>query len=82
VKVAVDGLEPDGWYHYRFTVGDAPSPTRRLRTAPRPDATPDRLRFAFASCQQRNDSTNVALRARRHRPHTGGHRLPAAGSAG
>lgn len=62
-KVRVEGLEPDRWYWYRFTVGDTSSPVGRLRTAPGPDATPDRLRFAFASCQQRGSSLYVAHRA-------------------
>lgn len=62
-KTVVDGLEPDRWYHYRFTVGTDTSPVGRLRTAPRRDASPERLRFAFGSCQQRNDSLYVAHRA-------------------
>ncbi len=51
VHVEVDGLEPDRWYWYRFVVGDEESPIARTRTTPAPDAQPDRLRFAFASCQ-------------------------------
>lgn len=51
-KVAVGGLEPDRWYHYRFASGGAPSTTGRLRTAPAPDSAPGQLRFAWASCQQ------------------------------
>jgi alkaline phosphatase D len=46
------GLEPDRPYWYRFTTGDAQSAIGRARTAPRFDASPSRLRFAFASCQQ------------------------------
>ena len=34
VHVDVDGLDPDRWYFYRFTAGDATSPVGRLRTAP------------------------------------------------
>jgi len=50
VHVDVTGLQPDRWYHYRFTVGDAVSPTGRLRTTPAAGAdTP--LRLAAASCQ-------------------------------
>jgi alkaline phosphatase D len=45
------GLKPDRWYWYRFRAGDATSPVGRTRTMPAADATPDRLRFAFASCQ-------------------------------
>ncbi len=52
VRVEVKGLEPDHWYWYRFSAGDAESPVGRTRTAPRPDAAVQRLRFVFASCQQ------------------------------
>ncbi|HSA90840.1 MAG TPA: alkaline phosphatase D family protein [Burkholderiales bacterium] len=51
VHVDVEGLEPERWYWYRFTAGDARSPVGRTRTAPRADAAGPRLRFAFASCQ-------------------------------
>jgi alkaline phosphatase D len=50
VHVEVEGLEPDRWYFYRFRAGDATSPVGRTRTVPAADASPDRLRFAFASC--------------------------------
>ncbi|MDO8595575.1 MAG: PhoD-like phosphatase N-terminal domain-containing protein, partial [Sulfuricaulis sp.] len=52
VHVELAGLEPACWYWYRFTAGDAVSPAGRTRTAPAPDAAVERLRFAFASCQQ------------------------------
>jgi alkaline phosphatase D len=51
VHVEVDGLQPDRWYWYRFRAGDAESPIGRTRTLPAPDSSPERLRFAFASCQ-------------------------------
>jgi alkaline phosphatase D len=51
VHAEVRGLKPDRWYWYRFTAGDAVSPIGRTRTLPAPDTSPDRLRFAFASCQ-------------------------------
>jgi alkaline phosphatase D len=51
VHVEVDGLKPDRWYWFRFRVGDAESPIGRTRTMPDLMALPDRLRFAFASCQ-------------------------------
>ena len=51
-RVEVQGLEPDRWYWYRFTAGDAHSPIGRTRTAPAAAAPTQRLRFAFASCQQ------------------------------
>ena len=52
VHVELSGLDPARWYWYRFTAGDAVSPIGRTRTAPALDAAVDRLRFAFASCQQ------------------------------
>ena len=52
VHVEANGLEPERWYWYRFTAGDAASPVARTRTAPLPGAAVARLRFAFASCQQ------------------------------
>ncbi len=62
-KVPVRGLRPDRWYFYRFDGTGAVSPTGRLRTAPRGGVVPDRLRYAFASCQQRNQSFYVAHKA-------------------
>ncbi len=52
VHVEVDGLEPGRWYWYRFRAGGEVSAIGRTRTAPAPTAALDRLRFAFASCQQ------------------------------
>ncbi len=52
VHVETTGLAPGRDYWYRFHVGDVTSPVGRTRTAPPADQTPDRLRFAFASCQQ------------------------------
>jgi alkaline phosphatase D len=51
VHVEIDGLTPDRWYWYRFHVGEEVSPVGRTRTMPPVDASPDRLRFVFASCQ-------------------------------
>jgi len=51
VHVDVTGLRPDRWYFYRFTCGQAVSRTGRTRTMPSADASPDRLRVAFGSCQ-------------------------------
>lgn len=62
VKVPVTGLDPDGWYHYRFLVGTEASPVGRLRTAPPEGAATSSLRFGFASCQQRG-TERVAQRA-------------------
>lgn len=52
VHVEADGLEPARWYWYRFMAGDAISPVGRTRTAPAAGAAAERLRLAFASCQQ------------------------------
>lgn len=52
VHVEVSGLQPDRWYWYRFTAGGVASPVGRTRTMPAADALPERLRFAFASCQK------------------------------
>jgi alkaline phosphatase D len=61
VKARVTGLPSDGWFFYRFTYDDdTTSRTGRLRTAPAPGSSPDRLRFAFCSCQQITDSIYVA----------------------
>jgi len=62
VHVDVDGLEPAHTYWYRFRSGDALSPTGRTRTAPAPQALNDRLRFAFAACQQYEHGYYVAYR--------------------
>ncbi|MET0852958.1 MAG: alkaline phosphatase D family protein [Candidatus Rokuibacteriota bacterium] len=51
VHVEVEGLEPGRWYWYRFRARGAVSAVGRTRTAPAAGAVPDRLRFAFASCQ-------------------------------
>jgi alkaline phosphatase D len=51
VHAEAGGLKPDRWYFYRFRAGDADSPVGRTRTLPEPAASPERLRFAFASCQ-------------------------------
>ncbi len=52
VHVEVTGLRPDRWYWYRFTAGKETSPKGRARSLPDHRASPDRLRFAFASCQK------------------------------
>ncbi len=52
VHVELQGLEPDRWYWYQFRAGGEVSTVGRARTAPAAGAAVDRLRFAFASCQQ------------------------------
>lgn len=51
VHVEVSGLEPARWYWYQFTAGGVESPVGRTRTAPATGASPQKLAFAFASCQ-------------------------------
>lgn len=51
VHVELEGLKPDRWYWYRFSIADAQSPIARTRTTPAWEVTPEKLRFAFASCQ-------------------------------
>ena len=60
VHVGVDGLAPNRWYHYRFRTAAGVSRSGRLRTAPANGADAAKLRFAFSSCQQINDSYYVA----------------------
>jgi alkaline phosphatase D len=55
VHVDAGGLDADSGYWYRFTVGDRTSPVGRTRTAPDAGAGVDRLRFAFASCQDQQE---------------------------
>jgi alkaline phosphatase D len=60
VHVEVEGLDPDRWYFYRFLVGDATSPTGRLRTTPAAGTTTP-LRFGVASCQNYEQGLFTAL---------------------
>ena len=52
VHAEVTGLEPDRWYFYRFTSGDAVSATGRTHTIPAPGAAVRSLRLGYASCQR------------------------------
>lgn len=52
VHVEVTGLAPARWYFYRFMHGDAVTHTARTRTAPAADSMPEKMRFAFVSCQR------------------------------
>lgn len=52
VHVEVEGLQPDRWYWYQFKAGAEISAKGRTRTMPPAGAAPERLRFAFASCQK------------------------------
>jgi alkaline phosphatase D len=48
VKVDADGLMPDTWYYYQFSVGNVQSPIGRTHTAA--ETGMDRLRLAVVSC--------------------------------
>lgn len=61
VHVEVDGLDPARWYWYRFDAGGDASPVGRTRTAPAAGTTPERLRFAFTSCQHYEQGLYTAL---------------------
>jgi alkaline phosphatase D len=54
VHTEVSGLRPGAWYWYRCDVGGELSVIGRTRTAPAANSTPERYRFAFASCQAYN----------------------------
>ncbi len=55
VHVTAEGLRPDSWHWYRFSVEldgqRVTSRTGRTRTMPAPGRRVDELTFAFASCQ-------------------------------
>ena len=63
VHVQVDGLDPDTWYWYRFTIREYTSAAGRTRTTPALDAKPERLRFATACCQDYSDGYYTAYQA-------------------
>ncbi len=50
VHVTASGLDPDRWYHYRFSVEGYTSPTGRTRTTPAASASTP-LRLGAACCQ-------------------------------
>lgn len=56
------GLRPSASYFYRFRVESQISPVGRTRTAPSPRSSPERLRLAFASCQNFEDGFYSAYR--------------------
>ena len=61
ISVEVGGLDPGHEYFYRMIVGGEVSPVGRTKTAPAPENTADRIRFAFASCQNYEDGYFTAL---------------------
>ena len=65
VHAEVAGVDPGRWYFYRFHAGDATSPVGRTRTAPQPGPV-ERMRFAFAACQQYEQGWYSAYRHMAH----------------
>lgn len=61
IHVDVQGLDPDRWYFYRFTSGEAQSPVGRTRTLPA-DLAETPLRLAAASCQNWEQGLFTAYR--------------------
>ena len=62
VHVEVGGLDPGRPYWYRFVASGEESPTGRTVTLPAPGTPADRLRFAFASCQNYEHGFYTAYR--------------------
>jgi len=60
VHVEVAGLKPDWTYYYQFKLGLETSPVGRTRTAPTADVLSNSFRFAFASCQRREEGYYTA----------------------
>lgn len=62
VKVTARDLDPDRRWHYRFLADGVSSAHGLGRTAPAPDASPERLRIAFLSCQMYSEGYFAAYR--------------------
>lgn len=62
VKVDATGLKPGRWYYYRFALGDVTSPVGRTRTAPRKQASVQRLRMGVVSCSHYEEGYFAAYR--------------------
>jgi alkaline phosphatase D len=62
VHVEVDGLRPGREYFYRMIAGGEVSPVGRTKTTPDPTSEPDRIDFAFLSCQHFEQGYYTGLR--------------------
>ncbi|WP_300397056.1 alkaline phosphatase D family protein [uncultured Sphingobium sp.] len=62
VHVEVTRLQPDRPYWYRFTLGSDRSMRGRARTLPLASASPARLKFGVAGCQNYEDGYFTAFR--------------------
>lgn len=63
LHVEVRDLEPDTWYWYRFRTGKFTSQVGRTRTLPDAQSTPDQMKLAFVSCQERRSGYYTAYAA-------------------
>jgi len=63
LRAEVAGLAPGREYFYRFRLGRYESPAGRALTCPAADASPEMLRFAFASCAHYEQGFFSAYRA-------------------
>ena len=64
VKVQIDNrseLDPFQTYYYRFIYNGSSSLTGRFKTLPAPDASPERVRFGYISCQDFTNGYYTAL---------------------
>ena len=62
VHVELRGLDPAREYFYRFICGEARSPVGRGLTLPPPNLAVERMKFAFASCQNYEQGYFTAYR--------------------
>jgi alkaline phosphatase D len=62
VHVEIAGLKPSRPYFYRFMTGGDLSRTGRVRTAPFPGDSPERVRLAVAGCQNWENGYYTAYR--------------------
>ena len=63
IHLEATDLDADTWYWYRFSSASYVSPVGRARTMPADDATPERIRLGFASCQDFTEGYYPAHRA-------------------
>lgn len=62
VHIEVAGLQPDRFYHYRFTCGGVRSAHGRARTFPELGTAVEALRFGVLGCQRYEDGFFTAFR--------------------
>jgi alkaline phosphatase D len=62
VQLSTPVLTPYTTYYYRFIFNNTSSPVGRFKTLPRPDATLDKIRFGYITCQDYTNGYYNALR--------------------